>query len=116
MYASSEFISGELQNARMLLKCPCAIAVPILPVDAPMIAEGFRVNELCPLGRLAQSMVVAVERKITEGDFAELQLRRRDSHERVRELAIDRFARQTPDEVPDVVGGHATRPWRTMIA
>src|SRR5687768_7530262 len=56
MYASMEFISGELQNARMLRKCVCAMAVPILPGDAPIIADGFRVNEFFPYGRLAQSI------------------------------------------------------------
>src|SRR5688572_23679909 len=38
-YASTEFISGELQKARMLRKCCWAMAVPILPGDVPMMAE-----------------------------------------------------------------------------
>ena len=56
MYASIEFMSGELQNARMLRKCCCATAVPIFPGEAPITAEGLRVNAFLPYGRLAQSM------------------------------------------------------------
>jgi hypothetical protein len=53
MYASIEFMSGELQNARMLLRCCCATAVPIFPGEAPITAEGLRVNAFLPYGRLA---------------------------------------------------------------
>src|SRR5689334_8231658 len=56
MYASMAFISGELQKARMLRRCCWATAVPILPGDVPMIADGFREKEFFPHGRLAQSM------------------------------------------------------------
>src|SRR4051812_5755957 len=56
MYASTEFMSGELQNARMLRRCCCPTAVPILPGDVPMTPDGLRVNEFAPYGRLAQSI------------------------------------------------------------
>ena len=56
MYASIEFMSGELQNAMMLRRWACATAVPIFPGDVPMIADGFRENEFFPYGRLAQSI------------------------------------------------------------
>src|ERR1041384_6073343 len=56
MYTSIAFISGELQNARMLRRCCCATAVPILPGDVPITAEGFLANEFVPQGRLAQSI------------------------------------------------------------
>src|SRR5689334_22464506 len=56
MYASTTFISGELQNARMLRRCCWATAVPILPGDVPITADGLRVSEFWPQGRLAQSM------------------------------------------------------------
>ena len=56
MYASMAFISGELQKAMMLRRCCCATAVPILPGEVPMIAEGLREKELVPQGRLAQSI------------------------------------------------------------
>jgi hypothetical protein len=32
------------------------MAVPILPGEVPMMAEGFRLKEFFPNGRLAQSM------------------------------------------------------------
>ena len=48
MYASIEFICGELQNARMLRRCCWAIAVPIFPGDVPIKADGFRVNAFLP--------------------------------------------------------------------
>ena len=32
------------------------MAVPILPGDVPMTAEGLRANEFLPYGRLAQSI------------------------------------------------------------
>ena len=48
MYASIEFICGELQNAMMLRRCCWAIAVPIFPGDVPMKADGFRVNAFLP--------------------------------------------------------------------
>ena len=51
-----EFISGELQKARMLRRCCCPTAVPIFPGDVPMTADGFRVNAFVPYGRLAQSI------------------------------------------------------------
>src|SRR5690242_7620951 len=56
MYASMAFMSGELQKARMLRRCCWATAVPILPGEVPMMAEGFRANEFFPHGRLAQSI------------------------------------------------------------
>src|SRR3954467_12127266 len=56
MYASMAFMRGELQKARMLRRCCCATAVPILPGDVPIIADGFLVNALVPYGRLAQSI------------------------------------------------------------
>jgi hypothetical protein len=56
MYASTELNNGELQKLRMLFRCCCATAVPILPVDAPITPDGLRANELRPLGRLAQSI------------------------------------------------------------
>src|SRR5690606_12839010 len=56
MYASGAFIWGELQKLRMLRRCCWATAVPIAPGEVPMTAEGFRVNEFFPYGRLAQSM------------------------------------------------------------
>src|SRR6185295_8388951 len=40
----------------MLRRCCCPIAVPILPGDVPMTAEGLRANEFLPYGRLAQSI------------------------------------------------------------
>src|SRR6185437_2185029 len=56
MYASTAFISGELQKARMLRRCCWPTAVPILPVEAPITADGFRANEFVPQGLLAQSI------------------------------------------------------------
>src|SRR5438270_6715941 len=56
MYASSRFMSGELQNARMLRRCCWATAVPILPGEVPMIPDGFLENEFFPHGRLPQSI------------------------------------------------------------
>src|ERR1041384_3032129 len=56
MYASMAFICGELQKLRMLLRCCWPTAVPIIPGDVPIIADGFRANEFFPQGRLAQSM------------------------------------------------------------
>lgn len=47
-YASIEFISGELQNARMLRRCCCPIAVPILRGEAPITADGVRANAFVP--------------------------------------------------------------------
>src|SRR4030095_9714606 len=55
-YASGAFICGELQKPSTLRSCCCAIAVPIAPGDVPMTADGLRVNEFCPYGRLAQSI------------------------------------------------------------
>src|SRR5262245_25124090 len=54
--AQVRFMSGELQKARMLRRWVCAIAVPILPGEAPITPEGFPVNEFFPCGRLAQSI------------------------------------------------------------
>src|SRR5512147_2808295 len=56
IYASIAFISGELQKARMLRRCCCPTAVPILPGEVPMMPDGFRANEFFPQGRLAQSI------------------------------------------------------------
>src|SRR5215510_9408879 len=56
MYASGEFICGELQKPKTLRKCCCAIAVPIAPGDVPITAEGFRANAFSPYGLLAQSI------------------------------------------------------------
>src|SRR5689334_6354598 len=55
-YASMEFISGELQNAKMLRRCCWPTAVPIFPGDVPMTPLGLRVKEFFPYGRLAQSI------------------------------------------------------------
>jgi hypothetical protein len=46
----------ELQKHRMLRRFCCATAVPILPGDAPITADGLCANEFFPYGRLAQSM------------------------------------------------------------
>lgn len=56
MYASTVFISGELQNASTPRRLCCASAVPSDPIDAPMIADGLRVKAFWPQGRLAQSI------------------------------------------------------------
>src|ERR1043166_584704 len=56
MYASIEFIRGELQKQSSPRRCCCATAVPMAPGEVPMIADGLRANEFCPYGRLAQSM------------------------------------------------------------
>ena len=56
MYASGEFICGELQKLSTLRSCCCATAVPITPTDAPITAEALRENEFFPQGRLAQSI------------------------------------------------------------
>src|SRR4051812_4222579 len=56
MYASIAFIKGELQKARMLRRCCWPTAVPILPGEVPMIAEGFLANEFLPQGRPPQSI------------------------------------------------------------
>ena len=56
MYASGAFICGELQKPSMLRRCCCATAVPIAPGDVPITADGLRVNEFLPHGRLAQSI------------------------------------------------------------
>src|ERR1044072_6874048 len=56
MYASIAFICGELQKLRMLLRCCCATAVPILPGDVAITVDGLRANEVFPYGRLAQSI------------------------------------------------------------
>ena len=56
MYASGAFSWVESQNASTLRRLDCMTAVPILPVEAPMIADGLRANELAPHGREAQSM------------------------------------------------------------
>src|SRR3954451_16385186 len=56
MYASIAFICGELQKLRMLLRCCCPTAVPIIPGDVPIIADGFRAKEFFPQGRLPQSI------------------------------------------------------------
>ena len=45
---SIEFISGELQKARMLRRCCWPTAVPILPGDVPITAEGFRAKLFLP--------------------------------------------------------------------
>jgi hypothetical protein len=47
---------GELQKAMMLRTCCWPTAVPILPGEVPMTADGLRANEFCPHGRLAQSI------------------------------------------------------------
>src|SRR5688572_20122161 len=56
MYASIALNIGELQKAMMLRTCCCPTAVPILPGDVPITAEGFRAKEFVPQGRLAQSI------------------------------------------------------------
>ena len=66
MYASIEFIRGELQKARMLRRCCCATAVPIFPGDVPMTADGLRANEVsdletCHAGLLSMTRSVSVE-------------------------------------------------------
>jgi hypothetical protein len=49
-------MSGELQKARMLRRCCCPTAVPILPGEAPITADGFLVNAFWPYRLLAQSI------------------------------------------------------------
>lgn len=49
-------ICGELQKLRTLRRFCWATAVPIAPIDVPMTAEGLRVKEFWPHGRLAQSI------------------------------------------------------------
>src|SRR5688500_3098569 len=56
MYASMALNIGELQKAMMLRTCCWPTAVPILPGDVPITADGFRAKEFFPHGRLAQSM------------------------------------------------------------
>jgi len=56
MYASIAFICGELQKLRILLRCCWPTAVPIVPGDVPIIADGLRANEFWPHGRLPQSI------------------------------------------------------------
>jgi hypothetical protein len=65
----------------MLRRCCCPTAVPILPGDVPMTAEGLRANEFLPYGRLAQSiaffnapgMDVAHDPKVVECHVRELR-------------------------------------------
>jgi hypothetical protein len=40
----------------MLRRCCCPTAVPILPGDVPITADGFLVNAFVPYGLLAQSI------------------------------------------------------------
>ena len=56
MYASGEFICGALQKLSTLLRCSCAIALPIDPGEVPITAAGLRESEFLPYGRLAQSI------------------------------------------------------------
>ena len=56
MYASGAFICGELQKLSMLRRLCCPTAVPIVPGDAPITADGLRANEFVPARRLAQSI------------------------------------------------------------
>ena len=56
MYASTLFISGELQKHSTPRRLLCATAVPIEPGDVPITPDGFRANEFLPQGRLAQSI------------------------------------------------------------
>lgn len=56
IWVSTAFIIGEWQELRMLLRCCCPTAVPMAPIEAPIIADGFRVKAFSPYGRLAQSM------------------------------------------------------------
>src|SRR6185437_3898199 len=49
-------ICGELQKLSALRTFCWASAVPILPGEAPITADGLRVNEFVPYGRLAQSI------------------------------------------------------------
>ena len=90
------FINGELQKQRMLRRCVCATAVPIFPGEAPITPDGLQEKEFLPYGRLPQSIaflsppgiellelsgdrgevpvvVIAVQRKVTEGDLVQLE-------------------------------------------
>jgi len=55
IYASMALNIGELQNAMMLRTCCWPTAVPIMPGDVPITAEGFRAKEFAPHGRLARA-------------------------------------------------------------
>src|SRR3954464_8129175 len=56
MYAAMALNCGELQKAMMLRRCCWPTAVPILPGEVPITADGLRANEFLPQGRLAQSI------------------------------------------------------------
>ncbi len=56
MYASGAFSWGALRKLSTLRIDDCMTAVPIAPVEAPMMPVGLRANELCPQGREPQSM------------------------------------------------------------
>ena len=47
---------GRVAERQHLRRLDCMHRVPILPVEAPMIADGLRAHEFEPHGRDAQSM------------------------------------------------------------
>ena len=47
---------GRILVGDLTIRLCCATAVPIAPGDVPITAEGLRVNEFFPHGRLAQSI------------------------------------------------------------
>jgi hypothetical protein len=51
-------------------------------------------------------IVVTVKRQVAEADLGELKLRRRESHERFGELAVERSGGEAADELADAVGAH----------
>src|SRR4051794_28563401 len=56
MYASGEVICRALQKLSTARRDCWATAVPIAPMDAPIIPAGMWWNEFCPHGRDAQSI------------------------------------------------------------
>ncbi|VTR76666.1 hypothetical protein CHMI_01428 [Cellulomonas hominis] len=55
-YASGEFSCGASRKLSTLRIEDCITAVPIFPMDAPMMPVGFRANEFVPQGRDPQSI------------------------------------------------------------
>src|SRR2546421_2762088 len=53
---SGSLIGNMLRYTRICRRCNCARAVPMAPVDAPMIAAGLPFQALPPWGREAQSI------------------------------------------------------------
>src|SRR5690606_2328833 len=56
MYASGAFSCGALRKLSTLRIDDCMTAVPIEPVEAPMMPLGLRAKEFCPYGREPQSI------------------------------------------------------------